>query len=88
MQNKGFFYNLKASLMSYLALSASFEYLCYRSTAIITYSFFTVWGRFRRLKTLPVLKGSKYATSGIIYAAKKGLSVIDLFILMCFRYRL
>ena len=35
---KVFFLNLKSSLMSQLSLSASFEYLCYGSIAIIMFS--------------------------------------------------
>ena len=56
--------------MSYLALSASFEYLCYESTANINNLILSVRGsslyvrnltstdvRFRRIKTVPALKG-------------------------------
>ena len=40
-------FNLKSSQMSYLALSTSFEYLCYGSTAIInTINLFQCWDRF------------------------------------------
>ena len=60
--------------MSYLAPSASFEYICYGSTVIIincfnSFSAGTVFRRqnltsidvrFRRLKTVPALKGSSY----------------------------
>ena len=40
---KGFF-NEKSFLMSWLALSASFEYLCYGSTSIYKYLFLPVRG--------------------------------------------
>ena len=62
--------------MSQLALSASFEYLCCGSTAIINVLFVSVWGpsinkrqnltstdvRFRRIKLVSALKGLRDAS--------------------------
>ena len=38
------FLNFKSSQMSQLVRSASLDYLCYRSTAIIYFTFFSRWG--------------------------------------------
>ena len=59
------FFNLKSSQMPWLALSGSFEYLCYGSTTIINILTLSVRGsplyvrivRFWRIKTVPALKG-------------------------------
>ena len=67
METQGFF-NLKLSLISLLAVAASFEYLCYGSTNIINIFTLSVWGltlairilmstdvRLLRLKSIPTL---------------------------------
>ena len=58
METKGFF---QLAQMSWLALSDSFEYVCYGSTAINNISIISAQGPspyvFWRIKTVPALKG-------------------------------
>ena len=47
-ENKGVFFNFKPSEMTLLALSGSFEYMCYGSAAILNVYSFNAWIDFRR----------------------------------------
>ena len=72
--------------MSYLALSASFEYLCYGSTAIINISLFQYEIGFRRQNlTSKVLKDMLFSGVHLTKNPKNKIKIISTF--SHFRYK-
>ena len=82
METKVVVFNLKASQMSYLALSASFECLCYRYTAIRNMFTLTLWG-----STLDVrIYCTKTARSRLLLSRTSPGSVNKYNVILCYNY--